>query len=240
MTTSTVQEPAASEPPPPAEPFGLPSPKGPHPLTQRRIWLPLAIVLFILNIPFLHYWTRGDAKTTATIPFQDNFERTDLGDNYFATGGFWRILNGWLYSPGVKNNPLWIRAPLPHDVRVEFDARAESTSGDIKCEIFGNGRDHSSGYVMVFGGWTNTISTLARLDEHGTDRKTRTDKKVEKSRVYHWKVERKGNKLDWYIDNELFLSWDDPQPLAGSGHDRLGFGTWTTDAYFDNIVVTPL
>ena len=36
-----------------------------------------------------------------------------------------------------------------------------------KCEIFGDGSDHASGYILVHGGWNNSISVIARLDEHG-------------------------------------------------------------------------
>lgn len=225
---------------PPEERFAEPAPKGPHPLTQRRVWLPLAVLLLILNIPFLHLALRGAAKTTTTVPFEDNFDRAELGTNYFATGGHWRIINGELYSPGVKNNPLWLQARLPRDVVVEFDTRAATTSGDIKCEIFGNGRDHSSGYILVFGGWNNTISTIARLNEHGTDRVEDKAKRVEKGRTYHFKIVRDGNLLTWYIDGDRFMEFRDPTPLEGSSHDRFGFGTWAEDAYFDNLTIKPL
>lgn len=239
MTTTTA-EPQPTVETPPDERLGVKPPPGPHPLTRRRIWLPLAILLFVLNIPFIHLLTRGAAATTTTVPFHDDFNRDQLGQNYFATGGQWRIVDGQLYSPGVKNNPLWLKAKLPHDVTVEFDVRSESIAGDVKCEIFGNGRDHSSGYILIFGGWNNTISAIARLDEHGNDRKDRRDKKVEKGRTYHWKVVRDGTVLTWYIDGELFLKYDDPNPLEGSNHDRFGFGTWATDAWFDNLSIQPL
>ena len=70
-------------------------------------------------------------------------------------------------SPGVKNNPLWLKAKLPENVAVDFDVRSMSPEGDIKCEIFGDGSDHASGYVLIHGGWNNSISIIARLDEHG-------------------------------------------------------------------------
>jgi len=221
------------------ERFGEKAP-GPHPLTRRAIWLPLLLLFLALNIPFFHLWLRGSASVTTTVPFHDDFARAELGDNYFATGGHWRIVDGWVYSPGVKNNPLWLRAKLPHDVAVEFDVKSDSLVGDVKCEIFGNGRDHASGYILVFGGWNNTISALARLDEHGTDRKERRDWKVERGRVYHWRVTRQGHEVAWFIDGHPFLTYDDPNPLEGSDHDRFGFGTWATDAYFRNLTVTPL
>jgi hypothetical protein len=63
---------------------------------------------------------------------------------------------------------LWLKAKLPDNVVVEFDARSQSPEGDIKCEIFGDGTDHASGYVLIHGGWNNSLSIIARLDEHGT------------------------------------------------------------------------
>ena len=51
---------------------------------------------------------------------------------------------------------------------VEFDVRSESPEGDIKVEMFGDGLNHSSGYVLIHGGWNNSISIISRLDEHGT------------------------------------------------------------------------
>jgi hypothetical protein len=252
---------------PEPERFGRPPPPGPHPLTRPRIFVPILVLLFVLNLPFLHLMLRGPAAVTTKIPFTDDYSRTELGNDYFSTGGLWRIVNGEVYSPGVKNNPLWLKAKLPHDVVAEFDVRSESSAGDVKCEIFGNGRDHSSGYILVFGGWNNTISVIARLDEHGPPRDItairptpgaldwllgghapesdnfrmeRKDRRVEKGRTYHWKVVREGSVLSWYIDGDLFMTYDDPKPLYGPDHDRFGFGTWATDGFFDNLVIRPL
>lgn len=219
------------------EPYALPPEPGPHPLKRRAVWLPLAVLLAVLLLPFVHYALRGEAEATVTVPYSDDFERAELGEQWFSTGGHWRIENGWLYSPGVKNNPLWLKAKLPRDVVVEFDVRAEDTDGDAKFEIFGNGRDHASGYVGIFGGWKNTVSVLARLDEHGKDRKETRSLKVEKGRTYRFKVERTGDTLAWSIDGQPFLSWKDDRPLEGSGHDRFGFSTWMSDVYFDNLSI---
>ncbi len=236
------EKPAEPAPAATEEPFGQRPAPGRHPLLKPRVYGPLLGLLFVLNIPFLALWLRGPAPVTATVPFHDDFQRgtLDLGPNYFATGGFWRILDGWLYSPGVRNNPLWLKARLPHDVQVEFDARAQSPAGDIKCEIFGDGRDHESGYTLIFGGWHNTISVLARHDEHGLDRKERRDQHVVEGRTYHFKIVRKGSLLSWFIDGQPFLSWDDKKPLYGPENDRFAFGTWATDVYYDNLDIRPL
>jgi len=138
-----------------------------HPLRRPRILVPFIALLALLQLPFLHAWLRGPAPITAAVPFRDDFERATLGNAYWSNGGDWRIVRGMVYSPGVGNNPLWLKARLPPDVRIEFDVRSEGPDGDVKWEVFGDGRNHSTGYVFIFGGWHNRETRLAKLDEHG-------------------------------------------------------------------------
>ena len=145
-----------------------------HPLRQRRLWLPLALVLLVVHLPFLHYAFRGGPAVTQAVPFSDSFDRASLGADWFSNGGHWRLASGELYSPGVGNNPLWLKARLPADVRITFDVRSEATTGDIKWEAFGDGRTHSTGYLFLFGAWDNGgrsggagFNRIAKLDEHG-------------------------------------------------------------------------
>jgi len=137
-----------------------------HPLSRPRILLSLAAVLFAVHLPFLHLLLRGPAPVKAAAPFHDEFERASLGENYWSNGGQWRIASGQVYSPGVGNNPLWLLLRLPPDTRIEFDARSEGADGDLKFEAFGDGRNHATGYVFIFGGWHNRETKIAKLDEH--------------------------------------------------------------------------
>ncbi len=234
---------------------------GAGPLAPKVIGL-LVGVAALVNLPVLALALRPAAPTTVQITsqgFSDDFNRPELGDNYWSSGGYWRIAgfppDGQLLSPGAHNNPLFLRAALPDDVQVEFDARSESPDGDVKCEIFGNGYDHSSGYILIFGGWNNSVTAIARLDEHGVPvdsqlpepmpnrgrvRVQRLDMHVEQGRTYHWTVKRKGMTLSWYLDGQLVEQLIDPEPLRGSGHDRFAFSTWDTDVYYDNLKITPL
>lgn len=143
----------------PARPAGL-SPRG---------WGILGAVILLFNLPIIHYYLlRPRPAATVSIPYADSFSDPGTVErNYWATGGLWRVVNGELLSPGVKNNPLWLKAKLPENVAVELDVRSESREGDIKVEIFGDGSDHASGYVLIHGGWNNSISIIARRDEHG-------------------------------------------------------------------------
>jgi hypothetical protein len=264
-----------------------------HAWLKPRIAVPVAAAVVAVQLPFLHAALRGAAPVSAAVPYEDRFDRATLGDQWWSNGGHWRIVNGQVFSPGVGNNPLWLQARLPADVRVEFDVRSEGPDGDLKWEMYGDGRNHSTGYLFLFGAWHNRESRIAKLDEHALTQEElraqlaaqarpfphqrdlletltapftewaarrdlekleqgkyfdtgtpfvvkRLDLKVEKSRTYHVVVTRKGGLLRWEMDGSLALEMSDPAPLSGSGHDRFGFSSWSNDAYFDNLKITPL
>ena len=191
---------------------------------------------------------------TLTKTFSDDFERKNLGADYFDTIGRYRIIEGWLNIEKAYNNPLWLRRRLPRNVKIELDVKSRTKDGDIKIELFGDGRSFAkdrgayvaTGYVLCMGGWNNTQSFIARRFEHGRfgrkkqDIVLRTDVKVVPDKVYHWRIIRRGGTLKWYVDGTLFLTYDDPDPLFGPGHDHLGFNNWQSDVWFDNLRIETL
>lgn len=246
MTTGPGRPVDTSSTPAPATSPPVPAPGGPPPLSLSwRGWLAVAAAVALPQLAFVHACLRGDPEATVAGPSHaDAFDRARIGPDWTSAGGHWQIRGGELWSPGVRNNPLWLRMRLPRDVAVEFSARSETRggprAGDVKVEIFGDGRTHASGYVLVLGGWGNQVSTLARLDEHAADRVERRDRKVEPGRTYRMRIERKGRTLRWFVDGELFLQLDDPAPLAGPGHDRFGLSSWDADVVFDDLAIEPL
>src|SRR5262249_1268976 len=132
----------------------------------RLGWAVLASAILLVNLPLLHRLLRSAPAATVALPYEDDFSSpATVAAHYFSTGGFWRTHSGELFSPGVKNNPLWLKAKLPQNVVIDFDARSSSPEGDIRVEVFGNGVDHLSGYELIQGGWNNTTSAIVRLDE---------------------------------------------------------------------------
>ncbi len=147
---------------------------------------------------------------------------------------------------------------LPVNARIEFDAIADSPDGDLKAEVWGDGRSaatsisytNATSYLVIFGGWQNKFHVLARINEHGDDRKkievdtTSDDPKrrpVAAGQVYRFKVERTdGKTVRWFVDDVEMHSYADAQPLAGAGHDHFGFNNWQVKVCFDNVRVTPL
>jgi hypothetical protein len=181
--------------------------------------------------------------------FFDDFERDTLGDAYrnTATASVWKIQDGELRVAGARNRPLWLARRLPDDVRVEFDVRSDSPAGDIKVEIFGDGVSKATtesytatSYVVIFGGWNNSMNVLARMDEHGADRVVGPKKSVEQGKTYHFVIERRGSLLTVDVDGEELLRLDDPDPLRGRGHDHFAFNAWDAKLVFDDLRITPL
>lgn len=223
---------------------GAPAADPDRPISWRG-WIAVGLVVLGANAALLCGALRGEQPVAVPGPrFADDFQRAAIGPGWFSTGGHWRILRGELFAAGTRNNPLWLEMRLPRDVYIDFDARSETATdgraGDIKFEVFGDGLDHASGYVCIFGGWGNRISVIARLDEHGADRRERRDVQVEPGRTYHMRVERRGGELHWLVDGRPFLAYDDPRPLSGKGHDRFGFSSWESDVFFDNLRIEPL
>lgn len=179
--------------------------------------------------------------------FRDDFEREDLGDVWHNTGGRYRIQDGWLNIQGARNRPLWLRRRLPRDVRIEFDVRSESPQGDIKVEVFGDGSSRATSesytatsYVVIFGGWNNSLNIIARMDEHADDRAVGPRRPVEPGRTYRMKIERVGDTITAWVDGEELASMTDDEPLYGRGHDHFAFNDWEADLWFDNLEITPL
>lgn len=191
-------------------------------------------------------------------PFRDEFERPLIGDDYFASGAQFRIEHGRLCVKGAHNHPLWLRHRLPRNARIQVEAEAKSDDGDIKLEAWGDGQaaatrvsyTDATSYLAIFGGWKNRYHVLARLDEHAPDRPEVViepgsddprQQPVVAGRRYRLKLERSdGRTLRFWVDDVELLSFTDPLPLQGTGHDHFAFNDWETPVCFDHLVVEPL
>ncbi|HVV51877.1 MAG TPA: hypothetical protein VHO06_19570 [Polyangia bacterium] len=181
-------------------------------------------------------------------PFTDDFERADLGANWNATSPAYRIAGGQLEVSHAYNHPAWLRERLPKDAVIDLDVSSKSPDGDIKVELYGDGASFdpdkgsydSTGYVLIFGGWHNSLSVLCKLEEHGAGRKAeRADLKVTPGQRYHFTITRKDGAIDWAIDGKPFLAWTDPEPLAGPTHQYFAVNDWEADVAFDNLRIRP-
>ncbi len=130
-------------------------------------------------------------------PYEDDFNRESPGKDWFDTIGRYIIDRGALYISGGYNHPLWLTRPLPAEVEITLDARGLSPDGDLKIELFGDGRSFafnrgrywSTGYVLCQGGWNNTKTFIARRDEHDRALLHSTRFPVTLEKWHHWRIQ---------------------------------------------------
>lgn len=218
-------------------------------LTRVGLWFAWAAAVLVV------VWvTHGpEAPTTGgTLVFSDDFSDGDLSGYRQAEAdqgwkaGTWKVVDGRLVGEQIHNAALWLKRPMPEQVRVEFDARAHTAKGDVKCEVFGDGRTHQSGYIAIHGGWDNTITTLARQDEHAEERKVdnrncqrrgQRARCVEPELDYHWVIERTNGDVRWFVDGALVLVYRDDHPVQGR---HFAFNNWEAKVSFDNLQIFDL
>jgi hypothetical protein len=211
---------------------------------MRRAFVPLLSGLALAAGAGCH----GKAAPN-NVPFSDDFERSELGSGWNATSPAYHLAGGALEVSNAYNHPAWLRSRLPPNAQIDLDVTSKSPDGDIKVELYGDGASYdpdkgsydSTGYVLIFGGWHNTLSIIARLEEHGAGRKAeRADVKVVPGQRYHFSITRKDGTIDWAIDGKPFLSWTDPEPLAGPTHEYFAVNDWETPLTFDNLNIRPV
>jgi hypothetical protein len=192
--------------------------------------------------------TYSTASEGARVIFQDDFNRGVIGNDWLTTGSGVVLDRGALRLSDMHNHPVWLRPTLPNDVRIEFDAWAETEEGDIKVELAGDGKSYATtasytatGYVFILGGWDNSLNLIARQDEHGDDRvAVPTEPKLEPDRRYHVSVTRRGQELRLELDGRVVAEMVDPAPLVGAGHEHFAFNNWEAPTRFDNLIIYAL
>ena len=112
---------------------------------------------------------------------------------------------------------------------------------DVNCTLAGDGADLTSGYSFMFGGWNNTKTVLVKgnkiLAEGKWPAKARQAYMKEDQPAiiptavvnvhhewFHVKAQKSGNRLRYWIDDELLIDYtDNDQPSTGN---RAALWTW--------------
>ena len=213
------------------------------------------LTILLASLPVLLALGCKARVPTIDAPFSDDFERAEPGPTWVDTSenSAYRIVGGKLIAKAAYNHPLWLQRRLPSNVVIEFDAMSKSPAGDIKVELYGDGRSYDpdkgrydpTSYLIIFGGWGNSSCVIGRLGEH--DEAVKASKVrgqqdpafVQPGRTYHFKITRRNGAIDWQIDGAPFMSYTDPSPLAGADHEYFAINDWEAELVFDNLRIRP-
>jgi hypothetical protein len=170
-------------------------------------------------------------------------------DDWRIAAGEWEVANRWQCDPrwswfcgGSKSGlaAIWHKRHFAGDVTLEFCAsiKMDRTRGmeykfarDMDATICGDGLDLTKGYGFLLGGYNNTVTSIVRNGVTVASNKSFLLPATSSMHRQWWyiKIEKKGPRLRYFVDNRLILEYTDPQPLGG---DRVAL--WT---YNDAIMV---
>lgn len=232
-------------------------------MMQAKPWyfILLAITLVVIGLVVYQEGTQSlsPLPSDAKLVFAEDFNQTraleqfrqgqpDLGhevEGAEGNGKAWVIKEGRLTVAKAHNAALWLQTKLPQgDLRISFTVQAHSDEGDVKCEVFGDGMNHQSGYILINGGWKNTVRAIARQDEHGEDRHNDHScrlsphrKCVTKDQEETWVIEKRKGVIYWYINKRFILAERDSHPLEGR---YFAFNNWSAPSSFDRLRIYQL
>lgn len=164
-----------------------------------------------------------------------------------------------------ETSTIWLDRQFRGDIRVEFDARVLASEGDKNNINFfflfsdPSGRalfdsrsaradakyakyHELNGYVFTFLANGNPNEARFRMrDDPGFNLLLENNAyECRRDKTYHIAVTKYGNRVNYAVDGQVFLDLVDdtanPEHKAGI----IGFRTWRTDLWWDNLKVTQL
>jgi hypothetical protein len=197
--------------------------------------------------------SREDIWAYSSSVFDYKFTRSP--SDWRVASGTWKVTNRWQCDPRWTffsgytyrgNAVIWNKRKFKGDVTVEFYAaikmdRARGSkygyASDINCVISSDGKNASSGYNFLFGGYQNQKSCITRNKEivASTSRHVIPIGLNIHRRWFYLRVEKRGNKLIYYIDGTKVLEYTDPKPLTG---DRIGFWTYNNGIMVSRVRIS--
>ena len=195
---------------------------------------------------------REAEKAGWKLVFSDDFERKELGKDWKAVAGKWRVEDGALRGGGTLiSSRAFPEDGAPAYLRMEFEAVADMNGAASLGAGAKNGRRISDmsallhvkdtdgkedalrmGYFFQFGGHWNRMNQIVKAGEALVfDGKPKI--KIDRRRVQKIVVENDNGQVSMFVDGRNVLTAKEPQSLIGDGHDRVGFYFYTPARVFN-------
>ena len=158
-----------------------------------------------------------------TLAFEDQFDREEVGDDWQVLSGKFRIVDGMLEGDNLANSSsaktVYLRDFKASSVRLEYDAVTGlpvDMSAMICTDNVGWGWNY--GYFFGFGSDNNLTGKLYRLGAETTF----YDASVTPGKVHKVVCQIEDGTLTHIIDGKVVMIYNDPTPLKGEGHEKIG------------------
>lgn len=170
-----------------------------------------------------------------TPAFEDNFERAELGPDWWATG-LTRIEDGTLVmgrEGDIGSSYALCRREFKGALRLEYDALSPvETPCDLSAVLNGDESGYASGFFFGFGSQNNTTGRFIMKNEIVAEYPAI----ITPGKWHHVICERDGLRFRQIIDGKTVLDYTHTGPLPGPLHPHVGFAVWRLGR-FDNVRV---
>lgn len=162
--------------------------------------------------------------------------------DWWVQSGVWEMTNRWSCSPGwswfggrsEEIAAVWNKRKFSGDMSIQFyfafkmgltgSPRWNYHPSDVALSFAGDGKNLGSGYSLIIGADGNKRSILMKGDkvvaqsaEKAALLPVLADGQPSMNDLHrHWwyvRINKIGSRVECYLDNELFLTYDDPAPL---------------------------
>ena len=162
--------------------------------------------------------------------------------DWWVQSGVWEMTNRWSCSPGwswfggrsEEIAAVWNKRKFSGDMSIQFyfafkmgltgTPRWNYRPSDVALSFAGDGKNLGSGYSLIIGADGNKRSVLMKGDkvvaqsaEKAALLPVLADGQPSMNDLHrHWwyvRINKIGSRIECYLDNELFLTYDDPNPL---------------------------
>jgi hypothetical protein len=158
----------------------------------------------------------------------------------------WTLLEG---KPEVASGMLVVNGPeqetqlilkdhkFPGSVLVEcVGSVSGATVSDISPILNADDSGYSAGYLLQFGGKSNTLDRLLKQGEEISST-VKNQPLLMPGKTYHVVAASDGGKISLLVDGVEVFQYTDASPLKGAGHDLIGFYTYHTILKLDKVTV---
>lgn len=162
--------------------------------------------------------------------------------DWWVQSGVWEMTNRWSCSPGwswfggrsEEIAAVWNKRKFSGDMSIQFyfafkmgltgSPRWNYHPSDVALSFAGDGKNLGSGYSLIIGADSNKRSILMKGDQVVAQSAEKAallpvlaDGQPSMNDLHrHWwyvRINKIGSRIECYLDNELFLTYNDPAPL---------------------------
>lgn len=173
-----------------------------------------------------------DVEVFSDRVLTDAFARAPV--TWRTATGIWEVTNRWQCDPrwsffsGRRDDGpavLWHKRELNGDLTMEFCAAIKMDytktvgygfASDLNATICADGAHTDTGYSFVFGGWANTKTAIVRQSQVVAEAAKPLIEGNVHRRWWYFKIEKRGPRLRYWVDNKLVHEYTDPKPLTGN------------------------